>query len=101
MLVAVGIGWRQCECACALLCHLHRVKWDVVLWQARVLPCAQTAIEAGEFREDPGDPGSPPSVPAVLSVASDIVAGMAFLHERKILHGDLTCSAHPLACWLL
>ena len=58
----------------------------------------QTAIEAGEFREDPGDPGSSPSVAAVLSVAADIVAGMAFLHERKILHGDLTCSAHSLAC---
>ncbi len=84
-----------------LLCHLCRVKWGVVFWPARVLPCAQTAIEAGEFREDPGDPSSSPSVPAVLSVASDIVAGMAFLHERKILHGDLTCSAHTLARRLL
>jgi hypothetical protein len=58
---------------------------------------AQTAIEAGEFLEDPGDPASGPSLPAVLGIARDIASGMAFLHGRRILHGDLTCSALP-AC---
>ncbi|KAK9831340.1 hypothetical protein WJX81_003700 [Elliptochloris bilobata] len=54
--------------------------------------CLLTAIEAGSFMEVPGDPGSGPCLPAVLGIAADIAAGMAFLHGRKILHGDLTCN---------
>ena len=61
----------------------------------------QTAIEAGEFLEDPGDCESGPCLPAVIGIAADIAAGMAFLHGRKILHGDLTCSALALPTCLV
>lgn len=45
--------------------------------------------------EDPSDCNSGPCLPAVIGIAADIAAGMAFLHGRNILHGDLTCSARP------
>lgn len=49
----------------------------------------QTAIERGLLRADANRSDSPPNLPLVLSLAAQIAEGMAFLHARDVLHGDL------------
>jgi serine/threonine protein kinase len=40
------------------------------------------------MREAPGGP-APPNILAVLSTAREIASGMAYLHSRGVVHGDL------------
>lgn len=49
----------------------------------------QTAIERGLLRADANRSDSPPNLPLVLALAAQIAEGMAFLHARDVLHGDL------------
>ena len=54
----------------------------------------QTAIERGLLRADANRSNSPPNLPLVLLLAAQIAEGMAFLHARDVLHGDL-CGGAP------
>ncbi|KAK9840576.1 hypothetical protein WJX81_002140 [Elliptochloris bilobata] len=47
------------------------------------------AIERGLLRADANKSDSPPNLALVVSLAAQIAAGMAFLHSRDVLHGDL------------
>ena len=54
---------------------------------------AQDSIDRGMFLRRQGDPASGPRLSAVLSVALDVATGMAYLHERGIIHGGDGCPA--------
>lgn len=51
----------------------------------RTMAVIQEASDKGLFLRD-----GTPDMRAILSVAHDVAAGMAFLHERGVAHGDLT-----------
>lgn len=50
--------------------------------------CAQDAILRGCFLEG-RHAGNAPDVKAVVSAALEIAMGMAYLHGRDLIHGDL------------
>jgi hypothetical protein len=54
--------------------------------------CLQDAIDCGWMRENPAAPG-PPNILAVLATAREIASGMAYLHARGVVHGDLRWAA--------
>ena len=57
---------------------------------------AQGAIKKGWFRKRPDDRTSAPDLAALLATAQEIAHGMAFLHSRSVIHGDLTaCEEAP------
>ncbi len=41
-------------------------------------------------------PGAVPDIKAVVSAALEIAMGMAYLHGRDLIHGDLTGGEHQL-----
>jgi serine/threonine protein kinase len=52
--------------------------------------CAlQSGIDRGFFRNKRSILEGTPNVAAILATASQIADGMAYLHERGIIHGDL------------
>lgn len=53
----------------------------------------QEAIMRGSFVEGK-DPGAAPDIKAVVSAALEIAMGMAYLHGRDLIHGDLTGGQH-------
>ena len=62
-----------------------------------LIPCSccamQEAIDKGWFRKERELtlPGSGiPDIRQILATALDIAEGVAFLHERGVVHGDLT-----------
>ena len=57
----------------------------------------QDAVSKEWFRSCPKGPAN---MSTVLSVASQIVAGMSYLHDRGIVHGDLSSGTRllPLLC---
>ena len=87
------------DCAPRLLVRQHAR--SLTLWLPGAL---QMAIERGLLREDASNSDRPPNLPLVLSLAAQIAEGMAFLHARDVLHGDL-CGGAALealrATWLL
>ena len=50
----------------------------------------QDAVSKEWFRSCPKGPAN---MSTVLSVASQIAAGMSYLHDRGIVHGDLSSGA--------
>ena len=40
--------------------------------------------------------GSPPSMASMLRTLREVAAGMAFLHDKSIIHRDLTGGCVPL-----
>ena len=50
----------------------------------------QGAIKKGWFRKRLDDRSSAPDLAALLAAAQEIAHGMAFLHSRSVIHGDLT-----------
>ena len=56
---------------------------------------AQDAVDKGWFRERPTIDG-PPCLPIILATAQEVASAMAYLHDRGIIHGDLTGGS--LAC---
>ena len=53
------------------------------------LTSAQDAIVKGAFLEDKRA-GAATDIKAVVSAALEIAMGMAYLHGRDLIHGDLT-----------
>ncbi len=62
----------------------------------------QDATLKGCFLEGK-QPGAPPDIKAVVSAGLEIAMGMAYLHGRDLIHGDLNGGTHILhaACPLL
>ena len=58
----------------------------------RALAAWQDAIIGGWFRAEPGGTAN---VMTVLATAMEIASGMAFLHSRDIVHGDLSSGGLP------
>ena len=56
----------------------------------------QEAIKRGAFLMPPSRGPERPNIAALLTTAAEIAAGMAFLHARGIIHGDLSGCARPL-----
>ena len=54
----------------------------------------QDAILKGCFLEGK-KPGASPDIKAVVSAGLEIAMGMAYLHGRDLIHGDLTGGTHP------
>lgn len=54
----------------------------------------QEAILKGAFLEG-RRPGAGPDIKAVVSAALEIAMGMAYLHGRDLIHGDLNGGQHP------
>ena len=54
--------------------------------------CAQEGIDKGWLREERSltSADGVPCMATILAVALEIASGMAFLHERDVVHGDLT-----------
>jgi len=64
----------------------------------RPRPCAagaQEAIRRGAFLRQPSSLKGKCDLAMVLATAAEIAAGMAFLHARGIIHGDLSAGAAP------
>ena len=61
---------------------------------------AQEAIDKGWFRTQRSQLAGGLRMAAVLATAAEVAAGMAFLHARGVVHGDLTGGA-PRVFWLL
>lgn len=57
----------------------------------------QEAIKRGAFLMPPSRGPERPNIAALLTTAAEIAAGMAFLHARGIIHGDLSGCARPFA----
>ena len=53
----------------------------------------QEAIIKGSFLEG-RKPGAAPDIKAVVSAALEIAMGMAYLHGRDLIHGDLNGGQH-------
>ncbi|KAK9834124.1 hypothetical protein WJX81_000060 [Elliptochloris bilobata] len=47
-------------------------------------------IDRGLFRNVPSTVDGAPNCARIMSAAADVAAGMAYLHARNVLHGDLT-----------
>lgn len=64
---------------------------------------AQEAIEKGWLREERTltSADGAPNLATILAVAREIASGMAFLHERGVVHGDLTGGVHFPASYVL
>ena len=64
---------------------------------------AQEAIDKGWFHAERtlvGGSGAP-NLATILATAAEVAEGMRFLHERNVLHGDLTGGARlQLLAWL-
>lgn len=66
---------------------------------------AQEAIDKGWFRTQRSQLEGGVNMAAVLATAAQVAAGMAFLHARAVVHGDLTggapllTSRHPHTCF--
>lgn len=54
---------------------------------------AQEAIDKGWFRTQRSQLEGGVNMAAVLAAAAQVAAGMAFLHARAVVHGDLTGGA--------
>ena len=52
------------------------------------------AAEKGWFKQERALT-APPAVDAMLRTLRDVAAGMAYLHERDIIHRDLTGGCTP------
>ena len=52
----------------------------------------QDAVERGWFRVAPD---GPPNFSTVLASATELAAGMAYLHSKGMVHGDLSSGAAP------
>ncbi|KAI8472786.1 MAG: hypothetical protein J3K34DRAFT_519492 [Monoraphidium minutum] len=52
--------------------------------------CLQDAIDRGWLRDSPSFTTGRPNILAVLTTAREIASGMAYLHSRDIVHGDLS-----------
>jgi tRNA A-37 threonylcarbamoyl transferase component Bud32 len=50
----------------------------------------QDAINKGWFRKAPISREQPPDFDKIIDTALEISSGMAFLHARGVVHGDLT-----------
>lgn len=59
----------------------------------------QEAIDKGWFRKERelAKAGGVPDIDIILAAAQDIAEGMAFLHSRDVVHGDLTGGVAPPA----
>ncbi|KAK9827953.1 hypothetical protein WJX81_000153 [Elliptochloris bilobata] len=60
-----------------------------ILTRARAW-AAREAIDKGWFRTQRSQLEGAVSMAAVLATAAEVAAGMAFLHARAVVHGDLT-----------
>ena len=56
--------------------ELHDLTWKLIV---------QEASDKGFFRA-----GGQPNLKSIIAAAADVAAGMAFLHGRGVVHGDLT-----------
>lgn len=79
--------WSMRDAAC-LLC-MHGSWW--LLWRA------QEAVDKGWMREERSltSVDGVPCLATILAVALEIAQGMSFLHERNVVHGDLTGGGRP------
>lgn len=75
---------------CETRCHIPCLNAGLIL-------CAQEAVCKGLFRRSTDGLAN---WATVLTTSAEIAAGMAFLHARGLVHGDLSGSAR-LSQWLL
>jgi len=74
----------------------QRVLWKAPGRRPKPYACgAQEAIRRGAFLRQPSSLKGKCNLAMVLATAAEIAAGMAFLHARGIIHGDLSGGAAP------
>lgn len=85
---------RHTACLCGREQKPHLLSMTVVQMQQRyfdhgdVHPCAQDAVEQGWFLRG-GAPDADPNMAAIKTAALQIATGMAYLHGRDLIHGNL------------
>ena len=47
-------------------------------------------IDRGLFRSVPSNVHGAPDFARIIAAAADVAAGLAYLHQRSVLHGDVT-----------
>ena len=84
------IALRVC---CLSTCLATRLKVQGLQMNTRAPGAAQEAIDKGWFRTQRSQLQGGVRMAAVLATAREVAAGMAFLHGRGVVHGDLTGGA--------
>ncbi len=62
--------------------------------------CAQDAVQQGWFLRG-GVAGADPNVAAIKTAALQTATGMAYLHGRDLIHGNLNAGAQSLTSFFL
>ena len=47
-------------------------------------------IDRGLFRREPSNVTGAPDFARIMAAAADVAAGLAYLHQHSVLHGDIT-----------
>ena len=47
-------------------------------------------IDRGLFRREPSNVTGAPDFARIMAAAADVAAGLAYLHQHNVLHGDVT-----------
>ena len=94
MLNSVCLASLKCTINCSASGAICKKSYD---WQSepdrRQYMGVQEAILKGAFLEG-RKPGAAPDIKAVVSAALEIAMGMAYLHGRDLIHGDLNGGQH-------
>ena len=61
----------------------------------------QDAVDRGWFRETCSIVTGVPNVRSILETIRDIAAGMAHMHDRGVVHGDMTGALPGQCCCVL